>query len=145
MAELEIRPSIKFIVLRYAVVAALELAAAIWYVADRGQLPLVALVVATLLYVWPIAAHIERQRTRCRLDSSHLRHEYGIFSTTVKTIPVAKIQDVTVRRTLNQRLWGIGNLRIETAGETSTVEIANVDDPEPTAQKILAAAAGATR
>ena len=85
-----------------------------------------------------MARHLERQRIRCRLEGGHLRYEHGIFSTTVKTIPVANIQDVTVRRTLTQRLWGVGDLRIETAGPSSALEIAGVDHPQQIAEKILA-------
>jgi len=61
--------------------------------------------VAALLYAWPAIRHLERQRIRCRLEGGNLRYEEGLLSTTVKTVPVAHIQDVTVRRGLVQRMW----------------------------------------
>ena len=141
-AALEIRPTMKFVGLRYMIVALVELGAAVWWVSRDDTLSLGVLIASFALNVWPVAKHIERQRSRCRLEGSHLRYEHGIFTTTVKTMPVAKIQDVTVHRTLNQRIWGVGNLQIQTAGETSNVEIPNVDDPEAVGQEILEAAAG---
>ncbi len=141
-ATLEIRPTMKFVGLRYMIVALVELGAAVWWISRDGDvLSLVVLIAAFALNIWPVAKHIERQRSRCRLEGGHLRYEHGIFTTTVKTMPVAKIQDVTVTRTLNQRIWGVGNLQIQTAGETSNVEIPNVDDAEAVGHQILEAAA----
>ena len=140
MADLEIRPTMKFVLLRYALVGTLELAAAVWWVAGGGQTAIVALAAAILLNAWPLTRHLERQRVVCRLGGGQLRYEYGIFSTTVKTIPAAKIQDVTIQRSFLQRLCGVGNLQIQSAAETTGIQIVNVDDPEPAAQNILAAA-----
>lgn len=141
MAEMDLRPTMKFILLRYGLVSVAELAAVVWWLDRRDTLSVAAWMAVTLLYLLPIIKHIERQRIRCRLTGGHLRYEEGVFSTTVRTMPAAKIQDVTVRRSLGQRMWGVGNVRIETAGESSALEIADVDDPETVAQTILAAAA----
>ena len=142
MPDLEFRPTLRFILLRYLLVSLLELAAIVWWVLQRDTLSLAAWVATALLYLWPIAKHIERQRIRCMLGGGHLRYEYGIFSTTVKTVPVAKIQDVTVHRTLNQRIWGVGDLQIQTAAESGPITIVNVEEPERAAEQILAAARG---
>ena len=117
MAELEIRPTMRFITLGYAVVAILLVAAVAWWGLSQDNRVLAAVAAAALLLLWPISRHIKRQRTCWRLEGGQLRYEFGVFSTTVKTIPVANIQDVTVRRTVGQRICGIGDLRIETAGQ----------------------------
>jgi len=140
MADLEIRPTLRFIRLGYAAVGLLAVGAAIWWLLQPGSLALSVLAAAVVLLLWPAAHHLERQRTRCRLAGGHLRYEQGIFSTTVKTIPAAKIQDVTVKRSLLQKIWGVGDLRIETAGHASTLEIRNVEAPEELARRILEAA-----
>ncbi|MBI3667780.1 MAG: PH domain-containing protein [Acidobacteria bacterium] len=133
----EIRPTLRFIRLGYAVAGGLLLAALVWWATDKGN-PY-PVIVALLVLLWPASRHLKRQRVRCRLEGGHLRYQAGLVSTTVKTIPINKIQDVTVRRSLTQRLWGVGTLRIESAGQSSALEIANVDDPEQAAKKILEA------
>jgi membrane protein YdbS with pleckstrin-like domain len=137
MAELEIRPTLRFIRLGYVVVAVLFVAAVAWWAMERTTPAAGAAVVAALLFAWPALRHLERQRIRCKLEGDNLRYEEGILSTTVKTLPVTNIQDVTVQRGLLQRIWGIGNLRIETVGHGEAIEIANVEDPQPLADRIL--------
>ncbi len=139
-AQLEIRPTMRFVSLTYGLVLLLLAAAVVWWVIQQDNLSLAGVAVAALLLLWPASKHLERQRTRCRLEGDHLRYEYGILSTTTKTIPMAKIQDVTVRRTVGQRVWGVGDLRIETAGAASALEIHDVENPEGVAQQVLAAA-----
>jgi uncharacterized membrane protein YdbT with pleckstrin-like domain len=137
MPEFEIRPTMRFILIGYALVVTLLAAAFIWWALEQTTVSLGAVIAAVLLLAWPIARHLERQRVRCRLEGGQLRYESGLFTTTVKTIPVASIQDVTVRRSFAQRIWGIGDLRIETAGKSSALEIANVEDPQKSADQIL--------
>lgn len=141
MAELEIRPTMRYIKAGYIVVGALLVAALIWWRMDPDNgFSLAAVVAAAALLLWPITRHVKRQRVCCRLEGAHLRYEYGLLSSTVKTIPVAGIQDVTVHRSFGQRLWGVGNLRIETAGQSSALEIDNINDPQKVADFILATA-----
>ena len=139
MAELEIRPTLRFICLGYIAVTMLLLAALVWWAMERTRVSGGAAVVAGLLFAWPAIRHLDRQRIRCRLEGDHLRYEEGLLSTTVKTIPLANIQDVTVRRGLAQRIWGVGDMRIETTGHGTPVDIANVQNPQTLADRILAA------
>ena len=71
-----------------------------------------------------------------------LRYEIGILSKTTRTIQISKIQDVTVIQSLGQRLIGVGTLSIETAGETSRLTIANIDEPRVVAEELLDASRG---
>jgi membrane protein YdbS with pleckstrin-like domain len=144
MADMEIRPTMKFIVMGYAFTGVLLAAAVIWWAVqkDNVSLSLGAVVVAALLSLWPVMRHLERQRVVCRVAGGQLRYSYGLLSSTVKTIPVANIQDVTVHQSLMQRMWGVGDLRIESAGRSSALEIDNVDGPNECVEKILAARAG---
>jgi membrane protein YdbS with pleckstrin-like domain len=139
MAELEIRPTLRFIRLGYAAVIVLFLAALGWWAMERTTPAAGAAAVAALLFAWPAFRHLKRQRIRCKLEKDNLRYEEGLLSTTVKTLPVSNIQDVTVRRGLMQRVWGIGTIRIDTTGHGEPIEIANVEDPQPLADRILAA------
>ena len=136
MAELEIRPTMRFIWAGY-VLALLALASAVaWWISRQDTLSLAVVI----LDLWPLERHLNRQRTVWRLEADHLRYEHGLLTTTVKTIPLANIQDATVRRRLSQRLWGVGDLRVETAGQASAIEIFNVENAQQAADQILAAA-----
>jgi uncharacterized membrane protein YdbT with pleckstrin-like domain len=53
-----------------------------------------------------------------------------------------KVQDVTVHQTLGQRLLGLGDLTIETAGETSRLTIREISSPREVAERILDLASG---
>ncbi len=142
MADLEIRPTMRFIAIRYAITLILLAAALFWWAGGRDDtLGLAPVVGAAALLLWPLSLHWKRQRIRCLLDGGQLRYESGLVTTSVKSLPVANIQDVTVRTTLVQKLFGVGDLRIETAGQGSGFEIANVEQPHKAAEIILAAAA----
>jgi uncharacterized membrane protein YdbT with pleckstrin-like domain len=139
MADLEIRPTLRFVILGYLAVAGLLVAAIVWWNMEGTPVTQGAVAVAALLFIWPIIRHVQRRSIRCKLDGSNLRYEEGLVSTTVRTIPVANIQDVTVHCGVVQRIWGLGDLRIETAGDSKPVEIDNVANPQPLAERILAA------
>ena len=139
---LEIRPTMKFILVGYAVTIVLLLGALAWWNANQRDPAYLGVVgVALLLLLWPANKHLHRQRIRCRLQGDQLKFEQGLISTSVKTLPVSRIQDVTVRRSVVQRMFGIGDLRIETAGQSSALEIDNIDNPQAVADRILSAAA----
>ena len=142
MADMEIRPTMRFIKLGYIVTGALLVAALVWWRMQQDNLSLAAVAVSAALLLWPITRHTKRQRIIVRVEGDHLRYQQGLVSTTVKTIPIAGIQDVTVRRSLGQKIWGVGNLRIETAGQSSALEIDNINDPQKVADLILASAKG---
>jgi uncharacterized membrane protein YdbT with pleckstrin-like domain len=87
----------------------------------------------------PIRMHISRRRVSMRFHDDHLTVETGLLSRTRRTVDVAKIQDVTVRQTIGQRILGVGDLMLESAGEAGSMMIANVNDPRGIADQILAA------
>jgi uncharacterized membrane protein YdbT with pleckstrin-like domain len=98
------------------------------------------LLLPALLFVFPIAGSIRRRFTRMTITGDKLRYETGILSRCTRTIQLSKIQGVHVDQSFAQRLVGIGTLSFETAGETSQLSMANVDDPQGIADRILEAA-----
>src|SRR5579863_4727892 len=66
-----------------------------------------------------------------------LRYETGMLSKATRTIQLSKVQDVTVRQTLAQRMGGVGDLSIETAGESSRLTFPNIDGPQAVADQII--------
>ena len=60
----------------------------------------------------------------------------GLFSKSTRTIELIKVQDIRVDRTIWQRMAGIGDLSIETAGSSSRIEIDSIDNPQEAADHI---------
>jgi membrane protein YdbS with pleckstrin-like domain len=90
-----------------------------------------------ILLLPPIRMHLKRRIITLRLHDEHLTLETGFLSRTRRTVDMAKIQDVTVRQSLGQRLLGVGDLMLESAGESGRITIANLDSPRGIADEIL--------
>jgi uncharacterized membrane protein YdbT with pleckstrin-like domain len=134
MSELTIRPTAKFIkaglVATGLVFVALD--ALVFY-----TLPPWALAIPVVIFLWPGVRALRRRLTCTVISGDRLRYETGVTSKTTRNIQLSKVQDVRVDQHLLQRLWNVGNLSIETAGETSRLTIPNVDDPQSLADEIM--------
>ena len=95
------------------------------------------LIVPALPLFFPVRGQLRRRFTKVTLAGGKLRYESGAFSKTTRTIPVSKIQDVRAEQTFAQRIVGIGDVTIETAGEAGVLEIANIDHPQRVVEAIL--------
>lgn len=143
MAEVIIRPTLKFI--KAAYVAIVLAAAVAGILAVQYIVPSWAPAVVALLLVWPAERHIRRQSTRLILSGDKLRYESGFLSKTTRTISLAKMQDVSVHQTVGQRITGTGDLAIETAGESSRLTVRSIDRPQSLADQIHDASEQAAR
>src|SRR5512140_3728056 len=115
---LHINPSFKPILARYVLVALLEAVTFVALVTFATPAPL-TLVQAVLiafvgvgvpLDIWALAFHIKRNRTHYILSNQNLTVEVGILSKASTHIPLTKVQDVTVQRSMLDRLFGVGNV-----------------------------------
>jgi uncharacterized membrane protein YdbT with pleckstrin-like domain len=97
-------------------------------------------IVPALLLVWTLAKHFRLRFTKLVVGGGKLRYETGMMSRSVRTMEVAKVQDVRVEQSFLQRLLGIGTISIETAGETSRMTMSGVAHPHEVADYILEAA-----
>ena len=100
---------------------------------------------SVLLFLWPISLDIRQHVTHVTISGDKLRYETGLFSKTTRTIQLSKVQDVTVKQSLGQRLAGTGTLSIETAGETSRLTVEHIDQPQAVADAIVDAAHSVTQ
>ena len=82
--------------------------------------------------------HLQRNKTHYILTNHNLTVEMGIFSRDARHIPLDKVQDVTVKRTLIDRIFNIGNIVVESAGAAGRIPEINVDSPEDVCRQILA-------
>lgn len=138
MADVVVRPSMKFIKAGY-VLALVAVGVAVFihykYLADRYSTPWLPLV-SLLLLLWPIKRHIQRQSVKLTIAGEKLRYETGITSKSTRIIQLPKVQDVRAIQSLWQRMFGVGDLSIETAGEHSRLVVENLDHPQQLAEEI---------
>src|SRR5580658_5709835 len=138
MEDRTIHPSMKSVWAAYLVAIAIAIAG-MWAVYRYAQdqphwlylIPLIALLP-------PLNMHLRRRMITLIFHDGHLTLESGALSRTRRTVDMAKIQDVTVMQTFGQRLMGVGDLRLESAGESGAMGIRNIDRPREIANSILA-------
>jgi uncharacterized membrane protein YdbT with pleckstrin-like domain len=137
MQSATIRPSTKTVWGAYLLALAV-FAAGEWalytYASDKPAwlfaLPLIA-------FVPPVTMHLRRRFVTMSFFDDHVTIESGFLSRTRRTFDTAKIQDVTVKQTLGQRILGTGDLILESAGEHGSIYIPNLDRPRAIADAIL--------
>jgi len=142
MSDMTIHPTQKWVRFSYTVWFLISFAAVfVWnnYLKEEPLWP-VAAVVALLWIVWPLRMQIRRRFTKLSLEGDRLRFETGVLAKTTRTLQLNKIQDITVRQTLFQRLLDLGDLAIETAGEGGRLVVASLDQPQEVADQIMDAA-----
>ena len=146
MADIVIRPSMKFIKAGYFVAILLILVAVgihYKYLAPDGRAPWLP-AVSALLLILPIKHHIQRQTVKLTLSGDKLRYEVGLMSKSTRIIQLPKVQDVRVVQSFGQRIFGVGDISIETAGEHSSLVVENLDRPRQLAEQITDASGQAS-
>ena len=142
MAEMIIRPTMKFVYLGYAsvVVLVVALVVALERIEWPPDVPLTLQHwipwLPVLLLLWPVKRHLLNRLTKMTILDDKLRYETGLLSKTTRTILISKVQDVTVHQRISQRILGVGDVSIETAGEASRETIFNIDRPQAIADHI---------
>ena len=145
MADIVIRPSMKFIKAGY-VCALLVVGAAVFvhfkYIRPQYPEQFPFLPVASLLVLlWPIKRQLRRQTVTLTLAGDKLRYETGLMSKSMRIIQLPKVQDVRVLQSVWQRMFAVGDISIETAGENSRLVVQNLDRPRELAEQITDASA----
>jgi uncharacterized membrane protein YdbT with pleckstrin-like domain len=142
MAEMIIRPTMKYIYLGYALVItlAIVLAVGLKHIQMPAAIPLAAQpwipYLPFLLFLWPLKRHLRNRLTKMTILDDRLRYESGLTTRTTRTILISRVQDVTVHQRIGQRLFGVGDVSIETAGGSSRETIHNIDRPQQIADHI---------
>src|SRR5579864_1816001 len=90
-----------------------------------------------LILLWPLGRWIRRQSNTAVMTPDRIRYETGMLAKSTRTIQLNKVQDVRVDQRPMQRIFKVGNLSIETAGEASRLTLPNVDNPQALADEIL--------
>lgn len=142
MSEMIVRPTMKFIYMGYiavflvvavAVIASIRMPLPAWI--PLSWHPWIPWVPALLL-LWPLRCHLRNRLTKMTILDDKLRYETGFMSKTTRTILVSRVQDLSVHQRVGQRIFGVGDLSIETAGEASQLTIPEIDRPQEIADHI---------
>ena len=137
MEDAIIRPSMKSVWAAYLLAVA-TLVAGIWAVYRYAQdQPAWLYFIPFLVLLPPLKMHFQRRLIKLQFRDDHLTLETGLFSRTRRTVDMAKIQDVTVQQTFRQRIMNVGDLMLESAGESGSMGIRNLDRPRAIADAII--------
>lgn len=137
-----LRPTLVFVIVRYALFLLVTGAAgaAYWYVDRRrpGAVPWWAVgIVAGITLLPALYHHILRQREVYTLTNHKIEFTYGLIAKLRRNIPLHKIQDVTVTRSVLERFMGIGDIVIDSAAQEGRIPLRNIHQPEKYADMIL--------
>jgi uncharacterized membrane protein YdbT with pleckstrin-like domain len=132
---LDLRPHWSFFVgPAAALVAALVLA----FVVHRiTVLNVASLIVALAALLWLLGRYARWATTNFVVTSDRLIHRYGVLAKRGQEILLERINDVSYRRTLLQRMIGAGDLVIESAGEKGQEPFDHISHPERVQNTIL--------
>jgi putative membrane protein len=142
MSELKIRPSTTLIQVKYGL--ALLLAAVLTYFgwSMQNKYWMIGYAAPALLIITAAMQHMKTRFVTLELVGDRLKYEAGVASKTSRSIPLHKVQDVTVSQSFGQRILGMGDISIETAGESSRLVMQQIHSPRVIAEQILDRVAG---
>ncbi|MEO8052679.1 MAG: PH domain-containing protein [Acidobacteriota bacterium] len=136
---MQLTASAKTIKMGYLLCLLVTIGIAVYLLAIRNQddrmWALLALPALGALYL--IVRHIQRRLVKLTILEDRLRYQAGFLSKTTRTMELTKVQDVRVDQTVGQRMLNVGDLSLETAGETSRIVMPSVDRPHEAADRIL--------
>jgi membrane protein YdbS with pleckstrin-like domain len=136
---MQIRPSLKLVKLGYVLSLLLALGIAAYLLAIHNQDDRMwgLLAIPAILAIFVMMRHGRLTLTKLIVLDDHLRYESGLFAKTTRSVELAKVQDVRVDQRVGQRMLGIGDLSLETAGGTSRIVMLSIDRPQEAADRIL--------
>ena len=136
MADLVVRPTLKFIQTAYIAVLVLIVAGFVAQHYYRPAWPAWTPLVVAVLLLWVFVRHIRRMTRKLTIGVEKLVYEEGLLGKSTRTIPLAKVQDIRVDQSLFDRLFGVGRVSMETAGGSSRLTMAAIDRPQQIADEI---------
>jgi uncharacterized membrane protein YdbT with pleckstrin-like domain len=95
------------------------------------------LAIPVSIAAYAVLRHLQLGFTHLTVVNGQIRYESGMLSKSTRTMDLSKLQDVRVDQTVSQRLLGMGDLSIESAGNTSQLVILSIDRPQAAADRIL--------
>jgi uncharacterized membrane protein YdbT with pleckstrin-like domain len=86
----------------------------------------------------PAFYHLRQKLVRYTLTDSRVEIDAGLISRTTHSVPLRRVQDVTVSATVQQRMLGLGDIVVDNAGtDGEPIILKNVDSPRKYADKLM--------
>jgi uncharacterized membrane protein YdbT with pleckstrin-like domain len=101
------------IVIPGALLAIAFLIIALWAGLATGTALIVTVVIAVVVVVWTL---LETIRWKYTITNRRVFVRHGLVSVNEQTARLERVQDVTLRQSLFDRMFGVGRLDIDTAG-----------------------------
>lgn len=133
-----VRPTMIFIKLGYAL-AVIGAIALVFLLATFTPVPAyISVLLGLALLLIPAYYHLRRNTVRYTLTDSKMEIDKGLIARTTRNIPLSKIQDVTVKASIPQRILGFGDLIVDNASEEGgTTILHNIIKPRHYADLLL--------
>jgi uncharacterized membrane protein YdbT with pleckstrin-like domain len=96
----------------------------------------VALLGLMLAVWWCVLPYLRWRTTTYTLTNRRLVSRSGILDKVSMDLPLARVNDVASERSLVDRVFGCGTLRVQTAGEAGTVRLVDVPEVEHVHQTV---------
>jgi uncharacterized membrane protein YdbT with pleckstrin-like domain len=107
-------------------------------VANSPAFLAIFMMLAFFMLLVSFVKHIKRNSTTYTLTSEKLKIKTGILGKAENNVPLSKIQNVGSAYSLPQRILGIGNIVIESAGsKIGDIPLRDIEKPDEYVQKIL--------
>lgn len=95
------------------------------------------LICTAIFFCLPLYRLWQRRRTRYTLSNLRLEIESGLVSRTTRCIPLPSVRDVTTRASLVKRLFGVGDVLIDSAATTGKIPLTDLRRAREFANLIL--------
>ncbi len=133
-----ISPTLKFVKGGYVLAAAGSLLIAAIASAFSLLTPLWAMLAGLPIFLIPAFFHFKQKLIRYSLTDTKLEIDKGFISRTTRSIPIRRIQDVTVSASVAQRMLGFGDVMIDNAGDDGDkIVLKNINTPKRYAEVLL--------
>ncbi len=134
-----IGPTQKFVKLGYgaAVVGAFILVAVVSIFVPTLS-PFTVIPIALALLLIPAFFHLQKKMVKYTLTESTVEVDEGLIARRTRSIPLRRIQDITVSAGLSQRMLGFGDIVIDNAGrDGERIVLKDVNSPRKYADEML--------
>ncbi|MEJ7623676.1 MAG: PH domain-containing protein [Pyrinomonadaceae bacterium] len=133
-----ISPTLMFVKIGYLGAAVLAVVLVAVVAGSTALPPWIAVVIGLLMLLVPAFYHVKQRLVRYRLTESQLEVDEGLISRTTRSVPIRRIQDVTVSASITQRLLGFGDMMIDNASdEGGKLVLRNINSPKRYADELL--------
>lgn len=126
-----VNPTLKFVMAGYLLtVVSAFLVVAFFSVVLPSVSSLIAVIAGLALLLVPAYFHLKKKLVRYTLTEAKLEIDEGLISRTTTSVPLRRVQDVTVRTSIPQRLLGFGDIIVDNAGtDGQQVILKDIDSP----------------